>query len=432
MCPEIVLCADAESMQNPAILGLETENIEAQSWLRVFCSAIEARQYLQADETTKEVWVASSDEIDAINLAAALKKDSMIRKVYLLASQGSGSLRSRANAAGIDGTLSQADFSRRYGGFKRMNTERREQVRLSGVDGQRRVYPPSAHEGSMRTRSIAEESPSTSIMTATGTAAHILSVVSASGGSGKSTISVLSALLAQNLGYRTLLIDADLQFGDMHHLLGERDPLRLDQIHDIAVIEKMASHENFPTLISAPMKLEQSELCEERVLSLVEKIQHRFDLIVVNTDSHWAGHHISLLEKSSTALFVLDQRASAIRSCKHALDLCVRCGVATHPFVFALNRCSRTAPLNSIDVSCSLQGRRVFELADGGRDIDELLGAALSKELIASNNPLCLSIEKLLLEVLPKKAIQNSLTQTQQKKRKKLWASPRRRKVACL
>ena len=45
-------------------------------------------------------------------------------------------------------------------------------------------------------------------------------VVSGSGGAGKSTVSVLSALIAQRMGYNTLLLDFDLQFGDAPALMG--------------------------------------------------------------------------------------------------------------------------------------------------------------------------------------------------------------------
>ena len=83
-------------------------------WLALFTSAEEARGFLRNDDAIDEVWVASSDDVDPINLAAAVKRDRRERGVYLLAFQGTGSLWSRANAAGIDATLSHQAFVQRY------------------------------------------------------------------------------------------------------------------------------------------------------------------------------------------------------------------------------------------------------------------------------------------------------------------------------
>ena len=48
----------------------------------------------------------------------------------------------------------------------------------------------------------------------------LLPVVSGSGGAGKSAVALLAAHAAQGLGLRTLLLDFDLQFGDMAQLMG--------------------------------------------------------------------------------------------------------------------------------------------------------------------------------------------------------------------
>ena len=104
----------------------------------------------------------------------------------------------------------------------------------------------------------------------------------------------------------------------------------------------------------------------ERAPQLLDQLTARFDVVVANTGAAWAEQHALLLERSSKALFLIDQRPSSLRACQHALDLCARCGIATGPFLYAVNRCSKNALFTSIDVSCSLRGAHVFELKDGG------------------------------------------------------------------
>ncbi|MEG0503722.1 MAG: chromosome partitioning protein ParA, partial [Raoultibacter sp.] len=289
MKPEIVLCLDSESARHPELLGLGDENLLAQPWLRLFCSAVEARQYLRSESTVQEVWVASSDEMSPINLAAALKKDSQEKGVYLLAFEGGGSMKSRANAAGLDATFSQRDLAQRYARKKvgRMRvaadagkacyakapaasqpdtaSSRAEEPTLplpEGVRDTSSASTPKASLPSAAKKELAEGVAAPSIQRATDQAvvhsdrvddpvpfsvlrpehtaaqrqtlqqkpAFILAVVSACGGAGKSTIAALSAYFSQGLGNKTLLIDGDMQFGDMQYLMGREEPLTIVEL----------------------------------------------------------------------------------------------------------------------------------------------------------------------------------------------------------
>ena len=151
MTPSIALCADSESMKQPALLGLAGENFAAQEWLALYSTAEEARASLRADAAVEEVWVASSDDMDPINLAAAVKRDRQARGVYLLAFQGTGSLWSRAHAAGVDATLSHQAFVERYLREKRRRAVPRT---ASGCAGERCDVPAS---GAVRAEGVRED-----------------------------------------------------------------------------------------------------------------------------------------------------------------------------------------------------------------------------------------------------------------------------------
>ncbi|MCL1798647.1 MAG: P-loop NTPase [Eggerthellaceae bacterium] len=443
MNSHVVLCADSESVQNPHIIGLGEESLASQDWLRVFCSAVEARSYLQASCHEKEVWVASSDDVDPINLAAALKKDSKDKGVYLLAFQGSGSLKSRANAAGIDGTWGQQDFISRYTQHKHRMLPR-EAAGAPGLSGPLAVpavgagpralaIDPACLQKPVPDPRFELVRPSLALSTVSGKSAHVLSVLSASGGAGKSTVAALAALLAQGLGYRTVLLDADLQFGDMRYFLGEENPLTIDAaVREPGRLAQLSPVGPKPALLAAPPRLEQSEAVTGELPGLLEHLKASFDVVIVNTGAFWAEQHAALLERSSTALFLVDQRSSSLRACKHALDLCVRCGIATHPFLFAVNRCTRNAPLTSIDVSCALQGAHVVELPEGGREVSELLAAGLPHELVGTRNDLCLGIERMLLDLLPRISEPHDTQMVVRETARRFRLGKKRRKVACL
>ncbi|MGI6536678.1 MAG: AAA family ATPase [Eggerthellaceae bacterium] len=461
----VVLCADGQSLQHPDLLGLEGENLPRQEWLKPISHAEEARRYLHRDSAIEEVWVASSDEMDPINLAAALKRDSGSRPVYLLAHQGNGSLRSRASAAGIDGVIDAKELANRYARRKaaqrravtassdsagmaseeRLGTSRPTASRDRGNEAMqtarlRRIDPEAAggrprsasdaavfrgsgvRQGRARKERRAAGGVSTTaqpkrehVQTAdlfgqSGShptvsrvdGAYILTVASASGGVGKSTVAVLSALIAQALGYRTLLLDADLQFGDAAQLLSARNPLRIDQaLRDPLRLEQLAPQEGRPALLAAPTGVEDSEMVGEQLEALMDRLRRAFDVIIVNTGSFWMEQHIRLLELSSNTLFLVDQRPTSLKAIKRALELCARCGVASTPFLFAVNRCSRNGMLTSLDISCALNGAKVVELKDGGREVEELMGAGMAPELLKTRNDFCQSLQAFLVDILP-------------------------------
>ncbi|MDJ1650264.1 MULTISPECIES: AAA family ATPase [Gordonibacter] len=446
----IMLCADAESMRRPELIGLAGENLAAQDWLRLFATGQDARRYLRNEYAVEEVWVAGCEDVEPINLAAALKRDRADVRVCLLAFQNTGSLMSRASAAGVDASLTGQAFAERYAAAKRRHaggvagTGGAGGVAGQGAAGGASVMPPVAERGWPGSAYSAVGEPRTAVRgwpegapggrdaravagagapvnagpaaygaggavaapaavgATSGKPGFLLPVVSGSGGAGKSTVAALAALFAQGLGYRTLLLDFDLQFGDMRDLLGRPDAPGIDEVlASPARLERLEPEGLTPALLGAPRHLEDAEAVVHDAPALLDELLRRFDVVVANTGASWEEQHALLLERSSKALFLVDQRPSSLRACRHALDLCARCGIATGPFVFAANRCAKGALLTSLDVSCALQGAHAVELRDGGREVEEVVGAGQPLDLVAAKNELCTSLEHVLVDILP-------------------------------
>ena len=418
--PQVALCADKESIQHPEELGLAGENLGAQAWLRLFSGADEARSRLRADTAVREVWVASCAEMAPINLAAAIKRDRPDRSVCMLSNQGSGSLLSRSSAAGIDASLTHQAFVERYVHWK--NKEANVSGAVGGGMGLLTNPAPPAAAGAPAVLVPERQRPAEPYVPsvigyappaapapapAPATAPRagqgfLLPVVSGSGGAGKSTVAALCALISHALGYRTLLLDFDLQFGDEAALLGAKNPLRVEDVLDApSRLSQLRAEGRIPAVLAAPKRLEDAESVAERSGELLDRVLASFEVVVANTGSSWGEQHAVLLERGSRPLFLVDQRSSSLRACQHALDLCARCSIATGSFVFAANRCAKGAPFTSIDVSCALRGAHTVELREGGREVEELLGAGQPLDLLDARNGLCESVDRVLREVLP-------------------------------
>lgn len=467
------LCIDRVSCADPMLVGLAGERLEKQSWLAVLSNGTEARRYMSEHDDVKLTWVVSCDDVEPINLAAALKGDRPDMHVVLVHPDVCGSVLSRAYNAHVDEVVGLTTFVREYGetkgrcaaqnGLAAQYVDSRASERVEVPRAQitapveNRVAEPDLREMAMqqvnpspspysayqeRTPDLASahvvpvrEAPAVTAEPAdlhsastqkpverelvdvrmqsetdrkaapAKTPTFVLPVVGGSGGVGKSAVSVVAAYAAHRRGYKTLLVDYDLQFGDMAHLSGAENPIAIDEAFaHPELAERESRRVDGPVVVSAPAHLDMAEMVVEALPVHFPTLISSFDVVIVNTGAAWAEQHAALLERSSAALFLVDQRASSVRACKRALDLCTRCGIATGPFKFAVNRCSKNSPLTSIDVSCALQGVPVFELKDGGRDVEELLGVGAPNQLIDSRNDFCVSLVQMLIKLLPENA----------------------------
>ncbi len=279
-------------------------------------------------------------------------------------------------------------------------------VSLSGAPARNQTASPSLYSQPNQARTQTTALAQTS-STNNARSGLLIPVVSASGGCGKSAVALLSAYILQAAGFNTLLLDFDLQFGDMAELMGVERPLRIDEVLTApARLDSLKSEGNAPALLAAPAHVDAAEAVIEQAADLIDGLRTRFDVIVANTGSAWAEQHAVLLERSSKVLFLVDQRRTSIRATRRALDLCGRCGIAVNPFVFALNGCGKGAPLTSIDVSCALKGSEVRELRDGGPDVEDLLAAGAPFELVDYGNDFCESLRVVLADMLPAEVAQ--------------------------
>lgn len=459
MMDEVILCADTESLMHPEMIGLDGCRLDAVPWLKVFSSGEETRAHARKGQGG-EVWVASADDMEAINVAAALKHDDPLRTVCLVAADATGSVSSRAHAARVDQMFTLAGFVHRfYAEHQRQQAQNNSAASGAVKESSSRAndmasvamgHAPLPYENDMTMKlpqvsvsqpSIASAVPSalasahpahaatasivpptaplavpSAIPVSTASAigpragaknAFLLPVVSGSGGAGKTTVSLYLSLLARSEGYRTLLVDGDLQFGELCSLLNlTKAPTMAEVLQSSNPLALLCGTDTLPAVIAAPRKLEEAELYAREMPQMLDALAPHFDVIIVNTGNSWTEYHAPLLERASCTLFLIDQRVSSVRAAQHALDVCMRSGIATSSFLFALNRCVRNAFFTSMDVSCALNGAHVVELKDGGDDVEELCGAGLGLDLLHEKNDFCESVEELLSLILPSKGQQ--------------------------
>ena len=428
----ILICVDSPSLFQPEIIGLSGESLTVCEWLEPCASGEQARSMLRnSQEKPEAIWVLSSDDIYPINLAAQLKADHSTIPVTYVVSEVTGSVLSRSQCARIDATITYAEFRELFvqekqrrrptdsfssdgrpslAGLPLIDTG----VSAPATDGTQLIQVPSIPQVALETPPItpypvssvtnapaqtqampmvspSSLSPVARSAPSSGGAskALILPVLSASGGTGKSTASLLLAMLCAQFGRKTLLIDCDFQYGDISFLMGQPQvPSVMDLLQGKDVPSDATQVGENLHLVTAPALVEESENLQQKMPAVLESVERSYDVIVANTSSHWSDTQMALLDRCTAAVFLMDQRSVSIRSCQQAIELCGRCGVATNSLIFILNKCNKNSLISSMDVSCALKGASVFELKDGGREVEEMLGSGLVREFMRTRNEL--------------------------------------------
>ena len=228
----------------------------------------------------------------------------------------------------------------------------------------------------------------------------VLSVVSASGGAGKSSVAMAVARQCCNRGLSVLLLDGNCQFGGCSRMTGDEAPLSFSQLLRACETGEGVAAEGLTVV--GPDAMEYAEQHIPHLPYVARQAAQWFDVVVVDTSGVWTEPLLSLMEASHRVLFVVGQSSSSVMGARRALDLCLRCSVATGSFLFVLNRCSRHSLFTSIDVSCALGGAHVVEMLEGGAVVEELQGCGLAERLLQDGNPFYKSAAAIAEEAVPR------------------------------
>src|SRR5258707_5624356 len=121
--------------------------------------------------------------------------------------------------------------------------------------------------------------------------AHVIMVYSPQGGAGKTTVATNVAASLMREGTKVLLIDCDLQFGDVGVFLNlQAQNTIVDLVHSVddldleLVNNVLVNHESGLKVLLAPRSPEDAEEIQApQIQMLIEKLRGSFDFIVLDT-----------------------------------------------------------------------------------------------------------------------------------------------------
>ncbi|MFN8451108.1 MAG: response regulator [Anaerolineae bacterium] len=179
-------------------------------------------------------------------------------------------------------------------------------------------------------------------------AGNIIVVYSPQGGVGCTTIATNLAAGLMRKGIKVLLIDADLQFGDVGVFLKLQSQSTLaDLVHKIDDLDTdffdsvVATHESGLKVLLGPQRPEFAEEVEgvpTAVARIIEKIASSYDFIIVDTSRRIDEQLLSLTDVATRVLLVATPTLAAVKNTRFVIDLFDRLNYPPDKSALVLNR----------------------------------------------------------------------------------------------
>lgn len=216
-------------------------------------------------------------------------------------------------------------------------------------------------------RMIATSAPgSSAVMTnfAPVSKGKIITVYSPKGGTGCTTIAVNLALALNSEDTRTVLVDANLQFGDVAVFINEQGKNtilelapRVDELEPDIVEEILIKHEaSGLRILPAPQRPEMAEKVNaDQFAKVMQYLQLMYAYVVIDTSPMLSDLILSTIDISDVLVLVTTQEIPSIKNARLFLDLLQTLGIGKERIVFTMNRYDKRIAITPERVSDNLK-----------------------------------------------------------------------------
>ncbi len=193
---------------------------------------------------------------------------------------------------------------------------------------------------------------------------RIVTVFSAKGGVGKTTVATNLAAYLASTGARTLLVDLDLMFGDVAislQLLPDssiRDLVTMSGHLDIEAIHSVVTtHESSGlNVIAAPADpADADRVPSHAVIELLRVARSHYDFVVVDTPPALTEHVLAAFDLSDLTLLIATLDIPAVKNLRIAINTMDALGSSNESRTIVLNRSDAKVGLKAEDVEAALK-----------------------------------------------------------------------------
>ncbi len=191
---------------------------------------------------------------------------------------------------------------------------------------------------------------------------RIVTILSPKGGSGKTSVATnLAVGLARLHPRQVVLVDLDLQFGDVANVLGLSPKSTLGDIArswpvDSANLKlSLTSHSSNLYALCAPLHpAEADDITSEHITGVLAVLQQAFEYVVVDTDPGLSERVLSALDLSTDMVLVCATEIPSIRGLQKALEALDVVGLTSAKRHFLVNRADAKVGIELADIERSI------------------------------------------------------------------------------
>ncbi len=324
----LIVDDNAETRENIRKLLQFESNIEVVGTAKSGREAIQLSQEITPDVVLMDI---NMPDMDGIAATEEIRKKTPSIQVVILSVQGDQNYMRRAMLVGARDFLTKPPMPddltaaiRRAGAVAREEREKRTPAYITPAGG---ITQPLA---GVRM-----------------TPGKIIMVYSPKGGTGCTTLAVNLALALHNDETRTMLVDANMQFGDVAVFINVQGKntildlaLRADELDPDIVEEVLIKHAASGLhIITGPTRPEHAEKVTAGQFSQVLKyLRQLYAYVVVDTSTSLNDISLSVLDVSDVIVLVATQDIPSIKNSRLFLDLMITMGIPLDKIAFVMNR----------------------------------------------------------------------------------------------
>lgn len=189
--------------------------------------------------------------------------------------------------------------------------------------------------------------------------AKIITYFSSKGGVGKSILALNNAIvLSKDFNKKTLLIDLDLQFGDISMMVNEYNKKNILDIIDEGQCDSYENikpylyhYNNNLDMLFAPAKPELAEyITKDNIEKIVNNFKKQYDFIIIDTGVNFNDSTLHVLDIAQNILCVSTMEIVSLKNTKLGLQVMQSLNYEKDKVKLVVNRCTSNYGISKGDV----------------------------------------------------------------------------------
>ncbi len=190
----------------------------------------------------------------------------------------------------------------------------------------------------------------------------IITVYSPKGGTGCTSLAANLAVTLSTSDTKVVIIDGDLQYGDMAVLFNAQEKtsvldlaLRAEELDTEFVEGVLVSHSSGVKLLGAPRPEESEQVSSEQFIKMLRFLRTLFAYVIVDTSTRLSEATLAAIDASDLLLIVTLQQIPSIVSTRRFLDLIPRLRISSRRFLLVMNGFDERVNISPEKVSKTFQ-----------------------------------------------------------------------------